>query len=249
MFGDILGSALGYLGVRETNDANSAQAWQNMQFSGEQAAKMRAFNAREAMRGRQWTAGQTQISRKFYRQIRANQYQTAMNDMRRSGLNPLLAYSQGGAGAANVTGGAASVASAGAPSGSQAVMQNPIEGMLQGVNTANAYKKIKEEINLIEEQSAATDAQKNRDNSQSGVNMATEDLTRAMKRKVEAEANSAELQAEADKKLKTQIERDSNYELKNPELMKLRKWLGAIGSILGGGNSAAGWKKTITGGK
>lgn len=89
-----LGSQLdGYQAGKETNEANSAQS-----------AEMRAFNAAEA-----------QKNRDFQEKMRSTQYQTTMEDMRKAGLNPMLAYQQGGAG--TPTGATAS-------QGSIPVMQN-----------------------------------------------------------------------------------------------------------------------------
>nr|DAI03085.1 MAG TPA: minor capsid protein [Microviridae sp.] len=56
-----------------------------MSYLGQSSAN--AFNAEEAAKNRQWQE-----------QMRATQYQTAVKDMQAAGLNPMLAYSQGGAG-------------------------------------------------------------------------------------------------------------------------------------------------------
>lgn len=42
--------------------------------------------------------GEAQLNRDFQERMRRTQYQTAMEDMRASGLNPMLAFQQGGAG-------------------------------------------------------------------------------------------------------------------------------------------------------
>lgn len=51
------------------------------------ASSANAFNAEEAEKNRQWQE-----------QMRATQYQTAVKDMQAAGLNPMLAYQNGGAG-------------------------------------------------------------------------------------------------------------------------------------------------------
>ena len=69
-----------------------------------------ASNAKEAKR-----------QREFQERMRATQYQTAVEDMRKAGLNPALAYSQGGAGT---------------PSGAMARMESTTAGVTGGVDSA-----------------------------------------------------------------------------------------------------------------
>lgn len=69
------GAILGYQGQRETNETNQNIAASNMQFSAEQAAKQMEFQERMSSTG----------------------YQRATKDMIAAGLNPMLAYQQGGA--------------------------------------------------------------------------------------------------------------------------------------------------------
>lgn len=59
------------------------------------------------------SSGETQINRDFQERMRGSQYQTSMADMKKAGLNPILAYKQGGAG--TPAGGAATAAKAIAP--------------------------------------------------------------------------------------------------------------------------------------
>lgn len=72
----IAGSALGFIGQQQTNQKSWDIAQASNQASAEQAQKQMDFQER----------------------MRATQYQTAMEDMKKAGLNPMLAASQGGAG-------------------------------------------------------------------------------------------------------------------------------------------------------
>jgi len=74
--GGAIGSVLGFIGQQQTNQKN----WDIAQ----------AANAA--------SASQAQAQMDFQERMRATQYQTAVEDMQKAGLNPMLAYSQGGAG-------------------------------------------------------------------------------------------------------------------------------------------------------
>lgn len=74
--GGLAGGALGFLGQQQTNQKNWDIAQAANQASAEQAARQMDFQER----------------------MRSTQYQVAVEDMKKAGLNPMLAYSQGGAG-------------------------------------------------------------------------------------------------------------------------------------------------------
>ena len=74
--GGLVGGALGFIGQQQTNQKNWDIAQAANASSAEQAAGQMAFQER----------------------MRKTQYQTAVEDMKAAGLNPMLAYTQGGAG-------------------------------------------------------------------------------------------------------------------------------------------------------
>jgi hypothetical protein len=100
MIGGLISGALGFLGGERANQANRDIASASNAASAEQAANQMAFQER----------------------MRDTQYQTAVKDMKAAGLNPMLAYSQGGAG--TPTGAMGSV--------STATMKNTLAAGLQG---------------------------------------------------------------------------------------------------------------------
>lgn len=81
---------------------NSAQAATDRQFNAEQAQLTRDFNSQEAQKQRDYETAMSNTA-----------YQRAAEDMRKAGLNPYLAYNNGGASTPTAYAASASNASAG----------------------------------------------------------------------------------------------------------------------------------------
>jgi len=138
MFDGIVGAGLDILGGVLRNNQQTSQAAQANQFSAEQSDKQMQFQ----------------------REMRSTQYQTAVDDIQKAGLNPMLAYSQGGAG----------TPSGASATGQQAQMENVSKGVshsaaqaanikadleLKDANTTEAISR----TNVNDQQSKKTDAE------------------------------------------------------------------------------------------
>lgn len=209
--GALIGGGLSYFGAQSTNKANQAIASsagaknvammrEGHTFSNIQARQAERFTTKANTKS--WLRSNVAARRqeRFQTEMSNTQFQRGMIDMRRAGLNPILAYAQGGAGTP-------SGAMAGAPSGqgvaaSASSAQQPVIPMANeleaGVSSAKQNIRLTQEIKNMK-QSVLTDRarqhdlqySKYRNNAQTVLTETQANSERIRQRTLEQEAHTA----------------------------------------------------------
>lgn len=197
--GGAIGGAVGGAidGDRARSTANQAADKTN-QFNADQSAVTRDFNAQQAQINRDFQASQTDKVMAYDTAMSNTAYQRATKDMEAAGLNPMLAYTQGGASTPTVSAPSGSAASAGATASSVDRIQ-AVQTALQATKMAQDNRESDSRIAVNEADVQLKNAQTNRETT-SAVNI--DQQTQSLKQQMtETFSRIVNIQKDTDNKM------------------------------------------------
>jgi hypothetical protein len=207
----LVAGGMGLIGSSMTNQANTDIAQMASQF-----------NAQQSQQQRDWQE-----------HMRATQYQTTVDDLQKAGLNPMLAYQQGGAG---IPSGAVATAAQAAPR--QNVLGTAADKFLSSATT-NADLKLKDEQQKLNSAQTAntqaatlkTIADTAKTNQDTATGAAVENVNKAQLNAIAADigmknAATAASHAQAAKTIVETARTKQEANIRAPEEAKSKTWWG-----------------------
>lgn len=172
-WGGIIAAGAGLFGGMMTNAANEDLQNDAQRFNSAEAAKHRTWLHDEAYAGRKWEAGEAIKTRRFnagealknrnFQEMqRETQYRTAVGDLKKAGLNPMLSLMQGGAHPTSGSAASSSIPHASTASGSspaKAVVIPKVDYVGHALSTGFQVEKLAHETENVKTQNDLLKAQ------------------------------------------------------------------------------------------
>lgn len=106
------------------------------EFNRQMMLAQQAFNASEAQKSREWSSAEAKALRSWQEELANTSFQRGVEDMQKAGINPIIAYAQGGA--ATPSGGMGTTSAASSGMASRGAEQFSA-GESWGFNSASSY--------------------------------------------------------------------------------------------------------------
>lgn len=196
MFNNIspaLGGYLSYQGANSANEANERMFNTGLSWAGGEANRTREFNALESARNRDWQAWQASLNRNYATDMSNTSWQRGVADMKKAGINPMLAFSKGGASTPTVGSGPGGQGSSGIPGYSLSRMENAlgagVNSALAAATTGAMVDRTKAETDRIRMETLLTEAQIPRTRQDTLTSASAEELNIARRANASLEYN------------------------------------------------------------
>lgn len=204
-----IGAAASHINANKNNRDQEQMTREQMAFNAEEADKSRMFSAGQAQQQMNYQTTQVREARDWSEEMANTQYQRAIGDLSKAGLNPMLAYSQGGAPTPSTSAPSGAMGQSPAASYSNVPQrQNAVQIGLSTAMQAMAASNLDKTGRNIDADTALKQAQTMKEtNSATNIEQQTENLKTNIK-EMEARIGLMDAQAwhEDDKRLLTNVD-------------------------------------------